>query len=85
VVLLVLGSILILYFFVTSLKLVVDIASTIMFLFAPIVAWLNHRVMTSPQIPPAARPGRGLLALSIAGVIWLTAFSVYYLYLQIFA
>jgi hypothetical protein len=56
-----------------------------MFLFAPIVAWLNHRVMTSPQIPPAARPGRGLLALSIAGVIWLTAFSVYYLYLQIFA
>jgi Mn2+/Fe2+ NRAMP family transporter len=85
VVLLVLGSILILYFLVTSLKLVVDIASTIMFLFAPIVAWLNHRVMTSPQIPPAARPGRGLLALSIAGVIWLTAFSVYYLYLQIFA
>jgi len=82
---LVLGSILILYLFVTSLKLVIDIASTILFLFAPVIAWLNHRVMTSPQFPSAARPGRGLLALSVVGVIWMAAFSAYFLYLRIFA
>jgi Mn2+/Fe2+ NRAMP family transporter len=80
-----LGSALILYFFVTSLKLAVDIAATIMFLFAPIIAWLNHRVMTSQQITSAARPGRGLLALSALGVIWMAAFSGYYLYLRILA
>jgi Mn2+/Fe2+ NRAMP family transporter len=82
---LVLGSILILYLFVTSLKLVIDIASTILFLFAPVIAWLNHRVMTSPQFPSSARPGRGLLALSVVGVIWMAAFSAYFLYLRIFA
>jgi predicted transporter len=70
---------------VTSLRLAVDIAATIMFLFAPIIAWLNHRVMTSPQIPVPARPGRGLLALSALGVIWMAAFSGYYLYLRILA
>lgn len=81
---LVLGSMLILYLFVTSLKLVIDIASTILFLFAPIVAWLNHRSMTSPKFPVNARPGRGLLALSVLGIIWLSAFSAYFLYLKFF-
>ncbi|HEX5763949.1 MAG TPA: divalent metal cation transporter [Woeseiaceae bacterium] len=82
-ILLVLGSVLILYFFVTSQRLVVDIAATIMFLFAPIIAWLNHRAMTSPEIMTAARPGRGLLVLSHLGVFWMAAFSVYYLYLRL--
>ena len=82
---LVLGSIFILYFFVTSLRLVVDVASTILFLFAPIVAWLNHRTMTSPQFPAEARPGRGLLTLSMLGVIWMSAFSLYFLYLRFVA
>lgn len=81
-VLLILGSILILYTFVTSLQLIVDLAATIVFLFAPVVAWLNHRVMTSPAIVQAARPGRGLRALSLLGMAWLVAFSVYYLYLR---
>lgn len=79
---LVLGSTIILYLFVTSLKLVIDVASTILFLFAPIIAWLNHRVMSSPKIPSLAIPGRGLMALSVIGVIWMTAFSAYFLYLK---
>ena len=85
VIVLVLGSIFILYLFVTSLKLVVDVASTILFLFAPIIALLNHRVMTSSKFPSDARPGRGLLTLSAIGVLWMTAFSVYFLYLRFFA
>lgn len=79
---LVFGSTLILYLFVTSLQLIVDLASTIMFIFAPIVAWLNHRVMTSRTIPGPARPGRGLRLLSILGIAWLAAFSAYYLFLR---
>ena len=79
---LVLGSTFILYAFVTSLHLIVDLASTIVFLFAPVVAWLNHRVMCSRAIPEAARPGRGLRALSILGIVWLAGFSAYYLFLR---
>jgi hypothetical protein len=76
---------LIMYFFVTSLKLVVDVAATIMFLFAPVIAWLNHRVMTDPEIAENARPGRGLILLSVTGIIWMGAFSAYYLYLRLTA
>ena len=81
---LVLGSIIIMYLFVTSLKLVIDIAATILFLFAPVIAWLNHRVMTSPDIPAHAQPARGLRALSVVGVIWMFSFSAYFLYLKVF-
>ena len=77
-----LGSLFILYFLVSSLQVVVDVAATIMFLFAPVVAWLNHRVMKSSLIPDEARPARGLFALSLAGIIWLAAFSAYFLYLR---
>jgi hypothetical protein len=64
------------------LQLIVDFASTIVFLFAPVVAWLNHRVMTGPAIPEAARPSRGLRGLSLLGIASLAAFSVYYLLLR---
>ncbi len=77
-----LGSLCILYFLVSSLQVVVDVAATIMFLFAPVVAWLNHRVMKSSLIPDEARPARGLFALSLAGIIWLAAFSAYFIYLR---
>ena len=76
------GSLIILYFLVSSLQVVVDVAATIMFLFAPVVAWLNHRVMKSSLVPSEARPARGLFALSLAGIIWLAAFSAYFLYLR---
>jgi len=77
-----LGSLVILYYLVSSLQAVVDVAATIMFLFAPVIAWLNHRVMKSFVIPSDARPGRALFALSLAGIIWLAAFSAYFLYLR---
>jgi hypothetical protein len=41
--------------------------------------------MTNSKFPSDARPGRGLLALSAIGVLWMTAFSVYFLYLKFFA
>jgi len=53
-------------------------------LFEPIVAWLNHRSITGSRFPSEARPGRWLLLLSMVGVIWMTAFSVYFLYLKFF-
>lgn len=79
---LVVGSIAVLYLFVTSLRLVIDVASTIMFLFAPIVAYLNHRVMTRPELPPDARPGPALRILSLLGIVWMGMFSAYYLFLR---
>ena len=56
VVVLAIGSLVILYFLVSSLQAVVDVAATIMFLFAPVIAWLNHRVMNGDSVPGEARP-----------------------------
>ena len=81
---LVVGSICILYLFVTSLKLAIDVAATILFFFAPIIAWLNHRSMTNSLVPLPAQPGRGLRALSIIGVVWMFSFSAYFLWLKFF-
>jgi hypothetical protein len=38
--------------------------------------------MKSSLVPADARPTRGLFALSIAGIVWLAAFSAYFLYLR---
>jgi Mn2+/Fe2+ NRAMP family transporter len=76
------GSLFILNFLVSSLKVVVDVAATIMFLFAPVVAWLNHRAMKISLVRDEVRPARGLFVLSIAGIIWLAGFSAYFLYLR---
>jgi len=79
------GSLVILYFLVSSLQAVIDVAATIMFLFAPVVAWLNHRAMKSSLIPAEVRPARGLFLLSLAGIVWLSLFSAYFLYLRFLA
>ena len=85
VIVLALGSLFILYFLVTSLQVVVDVAATIMFLFAPVIAWLNHRVMKCSLVPADVRPARSLFALSVAGIVWLAGFSAYFLYLRFLA
>ena len=85
IIVLALGSLAVLYLFVTSLRIVIDVASTIMFLFAPLIAWLNHRVMTGPDVPTNVQPTRGLRWLSAAGIIWMGGFSAWYLYLRFIA
>ena len=74
-----LGSVLILWRFVTSLKTMVDLATTASFLTAPALAWFNHRAMVSEDVPVAQRPGAGLRLFSLVGVGALAAIAVYYL------
>jgi len=57
----------------------VDIATILSFLSAPILAWLAFRVVTSPDMPEAARPGRGLRALAWTGITFLAGFSLIWL------
>ena len=45
---------------------------------APILAYLNHRVMTADFTPAEARPGRLHLAVSYASFACLIAFCVLY-------
>ena len=61
----------------------VDLATTISFLIAPLVAVVNYKLVTAPQFPEEARPKLWLRVLSWAGLIFLTGFSLYYLGMKI--
>ena len=76
------GALVILQAFVGSLKLMVDIAATLAFLFAPLIAWLNHRAVLDRAIAEAQRPATLLRIWSLCGVVCLSGVAVFYLYLR---
>ena len=63
-----------------GIKAMVDFAAVTAFLTAPVLAWLNGRVVTAPGFPAAFRPGRGLRILAGAGLAFLIAFGVAFLW-----
>lgn len=79
------GSMLVLVFLLKSLKTLVDIATTLSFLTAPILAALNHRAVTGAEVPAAARPKPWLLWLSRLSILFLTLFALYYLFFRYLA
>ncbi len=75
------GSLVVLFFLLTSLSAMVDIATTLSFLTAPILAGLNHRAMFQENVPADARPRPWLRYLSLVGIAGLGLFALYYIYL----
>jgi Mn2+/Fe2+ NRAMP family transporter len=57
----------------------VDFAAVTAFLTAPVLAWLNGRVVTAPGFPADFRPGRWLHILAWAGIVFLVAFGAVFL------
>jgi len=60
----------------------IDSATTAGFVSAPVIAFLNHRVMTSADMGEAGRAPRWLRLWSACGVIILTTASLSYLYFR---
>ena len=65
------GSLAILQFYVAGLKALVDLATTLSFLTAPILAWMNHRAILSDAVAPGDRPGPALQRFSLASIAFL--------------
>ena len=74
-------SLSILLLFIQSFKTLIDIATTLAFLTAPVLAWLIHRAMHSVDVPATMRPAPGLTRYSVACIWALTLFAVFYLVL----
>jgi Mn2+/Fe2+ NRAMP family transporter len=62
----------------TTLTALVDLATVLSFLTAPALAFLNHRSMLGPEVPDAARPGKGMIAFSWAGIVFSLGFALFY-------
>ena len=63
----------------SSMRTMVDIATTLSFITAPILALLNYRVVTDRHMPAKFRPGKGLRLFAWAGIAFLTGFTLFYL------
>lgn len=70
------GALLILHLAGARFTQLIDFATTVSFLSAPVLAWITFRVITDAHVPEHARPGAGMRALSWAGMGFLTLFSI---------
>lgn len=66
--------------FTASMGKLVSIATFASFVFAPILGYMNHKLVFSADFPEKAQPSRFLKGLSYLGIVFLGSFSIYYLY-----
>jgi Mn2+/Fe2+ NRAMP family transporter len=64
--------------------MMVDAATAMSFVTAPVLAYINYRVITGSGMPEEAKPGKALRVLSWVGIIFFTVFTIVYLYWRIF-
>jgi len=62
-----------------QLTRLVDLATTLSFLTAPILAYINYRVITGPTTPLHAQPRKTMRVFSICSMVFLAVFSAAYL------
>jgi Mn2+/Fe2+ NRAMP family transporter len=78
------GAILIIIQFGDKLKELVDFATTLSFLVAPIIAILNHKLVIGKFLPKNSQPSIWIKGLSVSGIIFLTGFALFFIYTKFF-
>ena len=73
------GTSLIFIFLLSEMGKLVQIATVLSFLTAPIYAFLNYKLVNSDQVPKNLQPSKKLKFLSNLGLIFLTGFTLFYL------
>ncbi len=72
------GALLLIDIFASRMKVMVDIATTLSFVTAPFLAFLNYKAVTSKEIPGEYRPGKRMRLYAVTGIVFLTLFSLFY-------
>lgn len=78
------GSLLLLIFLGDQFRFLIDLATTMSFLTAPVLAFMNHKLIHQPEVHEEFRPKPWLYWLSISGIIFLSLFALIYLYWMLF-
>lgn len=76
------GTLIIVWQFGANMKSLVDFATSLSFLTAPILAYLNIKVMASADVSPEFQPNKITKTISYLGLILLVIFSLVYLGLR---
>lgn len=83
IILLAIGTIGVFTFLLSEMGTLVQIATILSFITAPFYAYLNLKLVTSDQMPKEDQPGKGLVFLSILGLIFLVLFAIGFLFLAV--
>jgi len=78
------GTMIIIVFFLKGMSFMVDLATTLSFLTAPVLGYLNFRVVMGKNVADEHKPGLWLRILSWVGLVVLTAAGIYYIFWRIF-
>ena len=79
----IIGSLIIISLFGSSIKRLVDLATTISFMIAPFVAFANFKLVSIPYVEKENSPKTWLKYLAIGGIIYLIGFGLLFLYARI--
>lgn len=77
-------SMLVLYFTGSQFTYMVDLATSLSFLTAPALAFINYRLVMASFFPDESRPPKWLQVLSWFGLVFLTAFAGLFFYWRFF-
>ena len=77
--LLALGSLLVVFQFGDKLKELVDFATAVSFLIAPIIAIFNFRLVTGKYLDKEFQPSNWLKILSYSGIVFLIGFAIFFI------
>jgi len=73
------GGLLIIGLFLKGMTILVDLATTLSFLTAPILAYINYRAVTGDWMPEGTQPGRKLRIFNWISMIFLAAFALFFI------
>lgn len=74
------GAWILISLFRSQFRQLIDIATVISFVVAPLIAFMNLKAVTNKEVPLQARPPMWLKGLAIAGLVFLIGFLVIYGY-----
>ncbi len=73
------GGLVIIGLFLQGMTMLVDLATTISFITAPILAYINYRAVTGNWMPEGTKPGPKLILLNMVSIIFLAGFAIFFI------
>ena len=83
-IILTIGTLIILRFFVTNMRQMVDFATTLSFVLAPVLAFLNYLVVTHKHMPSQHRPKPFMKYYALVSLAIMSVFSLFFIYWRFF-
>jgi len=75
----VLGTLMVIFYFSGEMRLLVDFATILSFLTSPFLAYLNYKLIYNSDFPASSRPHFAVKALSLLGLFFLGTFCIVFI------